>query len=714
VGPDIGKSVKRVDVPDKIAGKAKYIGDYAFERMLFARTLRSTKPRARIRAVKYPVLPEGCYIVDKNDVPGVNRIKIVETDMPCFADGVVNYIGEPIALVVGPEKKTIMEILSQISVEYEELEPILSIEEGLNTQIPIFKQNNCFADYAYSKGDVEKAARDSRYVFEGDYETGYQEQMYLEPQGVIGDYNDGKVTVYASIQCPYYVKNALQMCLGLPPDRIRVVQSTTGGAFGGKEEYPSLIAGQIACAAIKCGKPVQLIFDRAEDMEATTKRHPSKIHLKSYLDENYRIIGEEACIYLDAGAYAGLSAVVLQRAIFAAIGVYNVENVSVRGKAVATSKAVSGAFRGFGGPQAFFAAEMHMEHMARELGIDLLELRRLNLLKQGDRTSTGGTFRDRIMLPEMTDRILDMSQYCRKKESFALERKRGGLKGIGISLFFHGGGFTGSGERDMIKAAVKLVKYPDGMVEILIANVEMGQGAQTSMRKIAAHALGIALEKVIYQNPDTDRVPDSGPTVASRTTVIVGKLIMDASEKLKSRWDEAGTVEAEAHYKHPEGFLWDGDKFMGDAYTSYSWGANVVEVEVDPITYEVKVESAYAVFDIGKAIDERIVKGQIDGGMLQGLGYGGIEVMENRGGVFLQRSVTDYAIPTSKDAPRIESALVCEPYEGGPYGAKSLGELTLVGAPAAYALAVEDALGIRINKIPVRPEYLMEVCENGR
>ncbi|MFU0825070.1 xanthine dehydrogenase family protein molybdopterin-binding subunit [Clostridium sp.] len=711
----ISKPVRRIDVPDKIAGKAKYIADYRIDGMIYAKTLRSTEARARIIEVKYPKLPEGYYIVDKNDVPGKNFVKIIIDDQPFFADGVVNYIGEPIALVVGPDKKEILNILSKIEVKYEKMDPILSIEEGLDgSKEPIYGENNCFADYKYSKGNIEEAKKNSKYVIEGEYETGYQEQLYLEPQGVIAEYKNDKVTIYGSMQCPYYVKGAVEQCLGFEEDKVQIIQAVTGGGFGGKEDYPSLLAGQAACAAVKTKKPVQLILDRDEDLEVTPKRHPSKIKITSYIDENYKILGSEVDVKLDSGAYSGLSNVVLQRAMFAAIGVYNVENVFVKGKTVATNTVVNGAFRGFGAPQAVFAVEMHMEHIAKELGIDSLELKRNNLVKTGDKSSTGGIFRDRVRIEEMLDRVIEMSSYTEKLKKFEEERKEGKLKGIGLSLFFHGGGFTGSGERDTIKAKVKLVKYPNGNVEILIANVEMGQGTQTVLRKIVAHTLGIPLDKIIYNNPDTDRVPNSGPTVASRTTVIVGKLLQNAAEKLKDRWNEEGTVEIMTQYKHPEGFLWDDTNFAGDAYNSYSWGANVVEVELDPITYEPTIKGVWAVFDIGNPMDERIVKGQIEGGILQGLGYGGMEVMERKNGRLMQRSNTDYIIPTSKDAPKIVSELMCEPYENGPFGAKGLGELTLVGSGTAYALAIENAAKVQINKLPIRPEHLMEVTHSGK
>ncbi|KGK85018.1 xanthine dehydrogenase family protein molybdopterin-binding subunit [Clostridium sp. HMP27] len=709
----ISESIKRFDTEDKISGKAKYIGDYKFHNMLYAKTLRSTEPRAKIKSIKYPEFPEGYYVVDKDDVPGENGVKIITYEEPFFAKDIVNYVGEPISLIVGPDKSIISDIISNTKVNYEALDPILTLEESLECKKEsMYKDNNCFVEFEYSKGNLGKVKKNASYVIEGEYETGYQEQLYLEPQGVIGTYKDGKVTVYGSIQCPYYVKNALIDALKLPEDKVQIVQATTGGAFGGKEDYPSLIGGHVAFAALKTKKPVQLIFDRNEDLECTPKRHPSKIKIKSYLDQNYMIIGREADISLDGGAYEGLSSVVLQRTMFAVIGVYNVENVNVKGRVMATNTVVTGAFRGFGAPQAFFAEEMHMEHIAKKLGIDSLEFKLKNMVKQGDKSSTGGVFRDKIRMPEMVERAIQMSGYKDKKQVFKNNKKDGKLNGIGISLFFHGGGFTGSGERDHIKAKVKLVRYPDNKVEILIANVEMGQGTQTALRKIVAHTLNVPVNTIIYENPDTDRVPDSGPTVASRTTVVVGKLLEEAASKLKARWNEEGQIETEANYKFPEIYSWDGDNFIGDAYNSYSWGVNVVEVEVDSLTYLPDIKGVWSVFDIGCAIDERIVRGQIEGGMLQGLGYGGIEVMESRNGRIMQKTSSDYTIPTIKDAPKIENELICEPYFNGPFGAKGLGELTLIGAAPAYALAIQDAIDKNIYKIPVRPEHLMGVMEN--
>jgi len=706
----IGKPIKRVDAADKIGGNAKYLADIEFENMLYARTFRSTKARAKIISIDIPKLPDGYYVVDKSDVPGKNRVKIIFYDMPFFAEDKVNYIGEPILLVVGPDREEILNILSNIKVAYEEMDPILSMEEALeNTKTPIYGENNVYAKYSYSKGNIEVVENSDVRVYEAEYSTGYQEHIYLETQGVVAAYDDGKIKIWGSMQCPYFIKEAVIEALAFEATRVQVIQTTTGGGFGGKEEYPSLIAGQAAVAALKIKKPIRLIFDRAEDIEVTTKRHPSIIKIRSYISSYNKILGMDINIKIDGGAYSGLSNIVLQRTMFAAIGVYNVENIKISGVALATNKVIGGGFRGFGAPQAFFALEMHMDYIAKKQGINALEFRKLNILKRGDTSSTGGVIREHTMLPEIIETIENMSEYKKKIEA---PKEKGILKGIGCSLFFHGCGFTGSGERDIIKAKVKLLKHVNRTVEILISNVEMGQGALTTLKKIVAYTLEIPIDKVVFENPDTDRVPDSGPTVASRTITIVGKLLQEAAKEMKGFMENDDELEILKQYKHPEGFEWDDEEFKGDAYNTYSWGANVVEVEVNPLTYEVSVTDIYVVFDIGVAIDDLIVRGQIEGGMVQGLGYAGMEVMQHKDGRLLQRTNTDYVIPTAMDFPKIQSKLVNNPYIDGPFGAKGVGETTLIGAAAAYALAVQNAIGQSINKIPVTPEYLMEVMRN--
>ncbi len=702
----ISNPVDRLDGPEKTSGTARYTDDLYPEGVLYVRTLRADRPRARILEIRLPEIPPGYFIVDKNDVPGKNRIKMLEDDWPFFAEETVNYIGEPILLVVGPDREMTDRILHAIEIDYENLPPILSVDTAISPEQPIFGDDNCFASYQFQKGDPETAFSGAGTVVEGEFRTGYHEQAYMEPQGMIGRYEDGKLTVTGSMQCPFYVKNAMIQLTGLPEDRIRIVQAATGGAFGGKEEYPSLLAGHVAIAAIKSGKPVKLVLERGEDLAVTTKRHPSICRYRSAVDENGRIIAMEADITLDGGAYAGLSAVVLQRALFAAIGVYNIPNVTVRGRVLATNHVPSGAFRGFGAPQAFFAVEMHMEQIATELGMNPLTFKEVHLVKQGDTTATGGELRDEIKIREMLAKVLKMSDYRRKEGIFATGENRF-RSGIGLALYLHGCGFTGKGE-EIIKGTATVRKLGEDRAEILVSNVEMGQGAQTTLRKIVANTLGLPVQNIEYPNPDTDKVPDSGPTVASRTVIIVGHLLESAAKELKDRWDEAPTLSVSKTYRHPSYIEWDQDTLRGDAYPAYSWGVIAVEVRVDTLTFETEIKGVWTVHDVGIAIDEDIIRGQIEGGILQGLGYASIEVLDTEKGAYRQRSFTDYIIPTAVDAPVIQSELIENPYEYGPFGAKCAGELPIAGAAPAYAAAVAHALGIEVHEIPVKPETLIK------
>ncbi|MCK4515039.1 MAG: molybdopterin-dependent oxidoreductase, partial [Spirochaetaceae bacterium] len=381
-----------------------------------------------------------------------------------------------------------------------------------------------------------------------------------------------------------------------------------------------------------------------------------------------------ADIRLDGGAFEGLSSTVLQRAMFSASGVYRVPEISVRGRAYRTNVVPYGAFRGFGSPQAFFASEMHMCHLARKHGEDPLSFKRRHLLQQGDRTITGGILRDPMKMEEMIHSAVTQSEYDRKRAEY---EQGAGItrRGIGVSLFNHGCGFTGSGERDIIKARVKLRSHADGKIEVLCSNVEMGQGAETTLRKIVAVTLGTAIGNVVFQNPDTDQVPDSGPTVASRTVMVVGGLLHKTALKLK----DAGPprpgrpVEVEANYEQPPEIEWDQSTFTGDAYPAFSWGVNIIEIELDLLTFTIRPLTVWAIYDIGTAIDERIVIGQIHGGIAQGIGYGSTELLEVRDGAFQQRTMTDYVIPGPLDIPEMHVELVSNPYHGGPFGAKGVG-----------------------------------------
>ena len=405
---------------------------------------------------------------------------------------------------------------------------------------------------------------------------------------------------------------------------------------------------------------------------------------------------------LDAGAYETCSPVVLQRALFTSTGVYDIPNVRVHGRAVATDVVPSDAFRGFGAPQALFAIEMHMDHLARRAGTDPVDFRRRAFIRQGGTTLTNGRIHEEVLLGPMLDRILAASGYRAKAVAQGIGR------GIGIAFAAHGCAFTGSGERDLIKARVGLRKLADDRVVILAAGVDMGQGLATAFRKVVAGSLGIPLASVQYDRPDTDLVPDSGPTIASRSTMIAGRLLELAARELKEKWRDGEEQEAWRDYAHPSHLAWDPATLQGDAYPAWGWGVNAVEVAVDVATREVSVVKAWAIYDPGVPVDQAALEGQAHGGMVQALGWAGLEKLENRGGEYRQTTLADYAIPTSLDAPPIEVDFVENPYALGPFGAKGAGELVFDGAAAAFAMAVQQAVGAEFNDLPLTPERIAE------
>ena len=705
----IGKPMRRVDAVAKAAGTLRYIADYTFDDMLYAKMVRSTVPRGRITNIEIPPLMDGYYFISSKDIPkgGINQLVMIKSDYRCFAEDEVRFIGETIGLLVGPDREVLEELFDKVEITYETREYAVTIEEGLNCKGGAFvNDNNLFCDFTINKGDIAKAFDEAHLVVEDEINTGWQEHVHLETNGAVALPEGDKFVIYASAQCPFYVRKSISSLINRPYEDVIVRQTATGGAFGGKEHFPDVLAGPLLVATYVIKKPIQLIFDRFEDSAYSVKRHPSRTRFKTALDKEGNITAMDIDVVYNAGGYETCSYVVLQRGVFHATGVYNIPNSKVRGRAVATNTFPSDAFRGFGAPQTLFAVEVHLNHLAQKLAIDPLELKKKHFLKKGDATVTNGHIYEKVVLPEMLSQVMNESKYYEKVKLY----ERGSYKGIGISFYNHGGAFTGNGEAMIIKAKVKLRKNPNNTVDILVGSTEMGQGFQTSLIKIVADQLGIERHRVRYPQPDTALVADSGPTVASRSTMIVGKIAERAAITLKDRMGEEGEVIVQEEYEHPEGFPWDQASFQGDAYIGYGWGACVVEVEVDPLTLEVNTKGIWSSHDVGLAIDELIVHGQINGGIIQSLGYAAMEKLDfsNKTG-FKQVGLSDYIIPTSMDFPSQTCTLVDNPYEFGPSGAKGMGELVCNGASAAYVDAVSRAINKTISSIPIPPETITEI-----
>jgi CO/xanthine dehydrogenase Mo-binding subunit len=741
VAPTIGTSVPRKEAHAKVTGRARYVDDVVMPGMIHGITVRSSVARGRITGIHFAEgIPWGeITVVTAKDVPH-NVVALINDDQPALADGVINHPEEPVVLLAHPSRALLEKARAAVRIDVEPLPAVFTIEDSLAKKAVVWGEDNVFKEYRIEKGDVDAAlARADVTVFEGEFETGAQEQLYIEPNGMIASVKeDGGVTVWGSMQCPYYIQKALMKLFDVPPEKARVVQMETGGGFGGKEEYPSMIAAHAALLSKKSGRSVKIIYDRAEDMAATTKRHPSRTRHRTAVTRDGRIVGLDIDFVIDGGAYSTLSQVVLSRGSIHAAGPYDVDHVRIRARAVATNAPPHGAFRGFGAPQSIFALERHLDEIAARLRLLPEELRRRNFVRKGQTLATGQVVRDDIDMGAMLDRALAECDWAGKRARFAAENARGGSvrRGMGLATFLHGTGFTGSGEKHLA-SVVGAEGTATGRVRVLAASTEIGQGTSTIFAQIAADALGVGYDDVEVATPDTKDVPNSGPTVASRTCTIVGKLVEQAAVSLKAQLladgmlkepydaasfraacaryvEERGLLRATAEYVQPRDIQWDEVTFRGDAYGAYSWAVYVAQVAVDTTTYEARVEDFWALQEVGKVIHPLLAAGQIEGGVAQGIGWALYENVVWKNGRMMNDRMTDYIVPTSADVPPIRVLFEERPYTGGPHGAKGIGELPMDGPAPAILNAIRDAVGLGLTRIPATPELIFQAMEAPR
>lgn len=709
----VGRPVPRVEAVSKLTGAARYVDDLCLPGMIYGATIRSTIPRGKIRKITFGdgVPWDEFTIVTAADIPGKNVVALLVDDQPFLASETVNHSQEPIVLIAHPNKDLLAKARQCVRIEYETLTPVFDIDEALRAETVIWGSDNVFKRYTIEKGDVDSVWSRAAHIIEGEYTTGAQEQLYIEPNGVAASVEEGVVVVRGSMQCPFYIQKALIALLAWPAEKIRVIQQETGGAFGGKEEYPSILAGHAALLAIKSGRPVKMIYDREEDMAATTKRHPSRTRHKTAVSADGKLLAMEIEFTIDGGAYATLSGVVLSRGTIHSAGPYSCANVRVRSTAVATNFPPHGAFRGFGAPQSLFALERHMDKVARVLQLAPDEFRRRNLLRAGDTTATGQLIKGPIDLAALQQRALDEAGYQQKLEAMREENRRNAKikRGVGFATFFHGSGFTGSGER-YLQSVVELEAQADGSVDVLTSMTEMGQGTTTILTQIAAEALGIAPECVRVVRPDTAQVPNSGPTVASRTAMVVGKLVQRAASELRDALtkEHLFPLRIRAQYQEPPGVFWDDALYRGEAYGAYSYATYVAAVKVDLVSGEVSVEDFVACQEVGRVLNPTLAAGQIEGGVAQGIGWALSEKVVWREGVMANNQMTNYIMPTSMDLPPVRVFFDEVPYEHGAMGAKGIGELPMDGPAPAILNAVENALGVSFNHLPLLPEDVLE------
>ena len=742
----MGADVPKREGFEKVTGRALYVDDLRLPGMLHGRTVRSTVARGLVRRIEFdPAFDwNGVVIADHKDIPGANVVAHILEDQPLLVADEIRHADQAILLVAHADPERAEAAARAVRVEVEPLEAVLTIEDALAAQVRIHGEDNVFKEIRIARGDAAAGMAGADVVVRGVYRCGHQEQLYIETNGMIAERTpEGGIVVRGSLQCPYYVHHALQRMLGLPPGKVRVIQTVTGGGFGGKEDYPSMIGGHAALLAWKSGRPVKIVYDRLEDIASTTKRHPALIRVRTGLKRDGTLLATDVDVVMDGGAYVTLSPVVLSRGAIHAAGPYRCPNVAIRARCVATNTPPNGAFRGFGVPQTVFAMESHMNRVAAELGLDPLELRRRNAYVVGDVTPTGQTLRESVGAHEVLERTVARARWAGKRRRYERENAAAGRaeragrfapggrrlrRGIGLALGWHGIGFTGSGET-MLQSLAALDLTPDGRPRVLAANTEIGQGAITVFTQMVAERLGVTPGLVLVETPDTGLVPNSGPTVASRTTMVVGGLLEKCAQGMRDRLElfaerplensadfqrvakrflaERGLLRVERRYQKPSHIEWDDATYKGDAYGCFSYAAIAVEVEVDLDTGEVRVLRATTAQDIGKAIHPVLATGQIEGGTLQGLGFALLEEVRWKDGRIWNHQLTNYIIPTAVDAPPLDVVIVECPYSGGPFGAKGVGELPMdVPAPAVVA-AVAHATGVRVDELPVTPERLL-------
>jgi CO/xanthine dehydrogenase Mo-binding subunit len=720
------RSVPRVDAIPKLLGVTRYTDDYVVPGAWHGTTVRSTEAHARLLGVDLDPDFDWSQVVvlTAKDVPGENVIHLMKDDQPVLAADEICHAGEPVALVAAPTLALARAARDHVRLRTEPLPAVLDL----------LASDHVFTEYHIERGDLEAGFAEADLVIEGTYRTGHQEQLYIETQGMIAvPHPGGGVTVHGSMQCPYYVFAAMKRALGLDGDHCVVVQEDTGGAFGGKEEFPSGLAIHAAMLALAVGRPVRMIYDRHEDISVTTKRHPSVVTHRTGVTRDGRLVAQDIDVTFDGGAYATLSSVVLSRGTLHSGGPYACPNVRIRSRAVRTHTPPTGAFRGFGAPQTEFAIELHVSRIAEALGISPAELRARWAYRLGDETPTQQVLRDSVTASETLAAAVQTIDFEARRTAFAaarrVERAAGRPRrapGIGVAMGWHGAGFTGGGEKYLASiAGVELTA--EGRVRVLSDQTEMGQGMRTVFAQIVGDRLGIPFEDVDVVRQDTSVVPNSGPTVASRTTMVVGGLVATAADRLKAAVAERAPGPFSATYREvarshgplrfDEQFTgypdieWDDATYVGDAYPAFSWAAATVELEVDLDTGEVDVKHVVSADDCGTVINPLMAAGQVEGGTLQAVGYATIEEMKVKDGRFLNDRLSKYLIPTSLDAPRITAVLVENPFGNAPHGAKGIGELPMdVVAPAVVA-AIHDAIGAWITEVPATPEKVLAALD---
>lgn len=750
----VGRPLPRPDAVAKVTGELRFADDLSFPGMLHARVLRAAYPHARILHIdtrKAEALPGVVAVLTHRDVPGKNRHGLIYEDWPVLCEDKVRYVGDAVALVAAETREIATEALSLIDVAYEPLPVVTDPIQAMQPDAPLVHEEwpdgNLLKHIHVERGDVEAGFAEADVVVERTYRTPFVEHAFMEtecsvavPAGYAGH---EKLTVYVGSQIPYKDRDQIAAALGLDPEDVRVIGTPIGGGFGGKED----IAGQIHAAllAVRTGRPVKLLFDRAESLRVHPKRHATIIKIKTGARRDGRLVAVQAELYGDTGAYASLGDKVMTRATTHAAGPYDVPHVRIDCYAMYTNNPPAGAFRGFGVTQSAFAVESNMDILAEMLGIDPFELRRRNALRVGSITNTGQVLRESVGLLECLDRV---EQAVRAEKDLAPPEPHI-RRAWGVAAAYKNTGL-GGGAPDEATAEVEL--FDDGVAEVRTSSADMGQGLVTVLAQIVAEELGLPFHRVRVLLSDTDRTPDGGPTTASRQTFVSGnaarhaaialrrQLLAVAAERLDVDPERLALVDGEvrvtddsarsvdlsqvAQWARDEGrslkvsYTYRAPRTQplgtgGDMHFAYSYACQAALVDVDTITGEVHVRKVVSAHDVGRAINPMGLLGQIEGGIVMGLGNALTEQFIVEDGVPWTRRFGQYKIPNIRMVPEMVSFIVEHEAAEGPYGAKGVGEIASIPTSAAITNAIYRAVGVRVYELPVDQDALALALRRG-
>ncbi len=743
----VGAPVKRVDASDKVTGRAVYLDDMVVPGVLHAALVFPGCAHAVLRGVDASAARSMAgvrSVLTADDIPGENQVGVIDADQPLLPFDRIRYEGDAVAIVVAETAALAREAADAVSVDLTELPGVFDAVEAMEPDAPLVHDGgNVFLHDKVRKGDVDAGFDAADIIVEREFRTHHQEHCYLEPLAALAvPADNGSMTVYGTMQCPFYVQKAVAGVLGLPLASVRVIQTVTGGGFGGKEDAPSEICACAALAAWKTGSAVKLVYSREEDFLRSSKRHPMHVTFKLGVRRDGTFTAAKIRAVADAGAYSTLTPVVVFRAAVHATGPYEIQNVETDVYGVYTNRQTTGAFRGFGQPQVIFANESVIDEVADAIGMDPVDIRLRNCLDVGKRTATNQLLTESVGLKETLERARELSGWdeLRQVSGRTPMPRDHVLRGIGVGSIYYGVSLGAKGLA-LDGSGAHINVYRDGSVRIGVGGTEMGQGLLTVLAQIAADSLGVPVDSIHVERADTSVVPDSGPSVASRTTLMTGNAVIDAAGKLRAVMGEVaadslgldaieiefgggtvGSVEknvtfaelaeqcwvrnvstaADGWYAAPESTF--DENGQGDAYAVYSYATHVAEVEVDTETGQVSVVRITAAHDVGRVMNPVTLEGQIEGGVLQGIGMALYEQMKTEGGAVKTPDFSTYIIPTAMDTPEIRTAFVEDPYSRGPFGAKGIGETPAMPGAVAVANAVSNALGVRFHELPLTAE----------